>query len=251
MFANSISDYAPVSSQSIELNPQEMHFFSFKVTTAEKQGMGYSLRSEQQYLCHFTDQRFIFVPVFASQKGFQVNHDAIERLKLVRTLKLATFAKLIFKSAPIEIANTEWIVAVSSVKSSRSAAKDFVQFGNELLGVASGGFQVMADDPQAIAKFKQELEASELPVVVDFVAEKCEPCMAMAPVVDELAEQFSGKFKLVKVDLEKNSTIVMHYRINCFPTLLIVNAGHVIDQIAGVVPKPVLVKVLNNHLAKL
>ncbi|MCY6494436.1 thioredoxin family protein [Leptolyngbya sp. GGD] len=251
MFANSISEYAPVASQSIELQPQEMHFFSFKVTAAEKQGMGYRLRSEQQYLCHLTDQRFIFVPMSATQKGFQVHHDTIERLKLVRTLNLATFAELIFKTAPAEVAETEWIVAVSSTRSSRSAAKDFVQFGNELLGVVLGGFQVMADDPQAISKFKQEIAASELPVVVDFVAEKCEPCVAMAPIVNELAEQFSGKFKVIKVDIEKNPAIMMHYGINCFPTLLIVNAGHVIDQIAGVVPKPVLVKVLNNHLARL
>ncbi|MBE9011083.1 conjugal transfer protein TraF [Pseudanabaenaceae cyanobacterium LEGE 13415] len=109
----------------------------------------------------------------------------------------------------------------------------------------------MVDDPQAIAQFKQEVEAIDTPVIVDFVAPKCEPCQMMSPVVNELAEQFAGQFKLIKVDIDQNPSIALHYNIDCFPTLLIMNSGTVIDRIVGVVPKPVLVKVLNNHLAQL
>ncbi|BAU14826.1 thioredoxin [Leptolyngbya sp. NIES-3755] len=246
MFQPSLSDYAPISTRSLELQPQEIHLFSFKVTSIEKQGMSY--RSQpQQYICHFTDRRFLFV---SDQSKFSVDYDAIERFKLVRTLNLSTFAKLIFKATPIEVPK-EWLIAVTPTEHSRSAAKDFVQLGNELIGVVPGGFQMIADDPQAIAQFKQEVQASSLPVIVDFVAAKCEPCQTMVPIINELAEQFAGQFNLIKVDIEKNPAIALHYNVDCFPTLMVMNSGTVIDRIVGVVPKPLLVKVLNNHLAKL
>jgi thioredoxin 1 len=87
------------------------------------------------------------------------------------------------------------------------------------------------------ANFEQEVLQSEQPVLVDFWAAWCGPCKALGPIVDEVATEYSGKLKVVKLDVDRNSATPMRYGIRGIPALLIFKDGKVADQIVGYVPK--------------
>jgi len=87
------------------------------------------------------------------------------------------------------------------------------------------------------ANFDNEVTQSELPVLVDFWASWCAPCRAVAPVIEELSEDFAGKVKIGKVDVDSNPEISTKFGIRSIPTLLIFKGGEVVDQIVGAVPK--------------
>lgn len=94
------------------------------------------------------------------------------------------------------------------------------------------------------ATFQTEVLESNIPVVVDFWASWCAPCRMIAPVLEEIAEEFNGRVKIVKIDTDENSTAA-RYEIRSIPTLLIFKNGEVIDQIIGAVPKTVITDKLN------
>ena len=85
--------------------------------------------------------------------------------------------------------------------------------------------------------FEQEVLKSDVPVLVDFWAEWCAPCRIIAPLIDELAEQFSGKIKIAKMDVDQNPQSSMNYGIRSIPTLLFFKDGKPVDQLLGAVPK--------------
>jgi len=87
------------------------------------------------------------------------------------------------------------------------------------------------------SNFEQEVISSDIPVVVDFWAEWCAPCKLLAPVIDELAEEYNGKVKFCKLDVDKNQQISMKYGIRSIPTLIIFKGGEAADQMIGFVPK--------------
>lgn len=98
------------------------------------------------------------------------------------------------------------------------------------------------------ANFADEVEKSDLPVLIDFWAVWCGPCRMIAPIVEELAGEFQGKAKIGKVDVDNNPMIAGKFGIRSIPTLLIFKGGQVVDQIVGAVPKGSIVDKLNSHL---
>jgi thioredoxin 1 len=87
------------------------------------------------------------------------------------------------------------------------------------------------------ADFKQAVLESAEPVIVDFWAEWCGPCKAMAPTLDELADDNDGKVKIGKLNVDENNGTAMNYGIRGIPTLLFFKNGEVVDQVVGVAPK--------------
>ena len=92
--------------------------------------------------------------------------------------------------------------------------------------------------------FESDVLKSETPIVIDFWAEWCGPCKTIAPVIDELADEYLGKIKFGKVNVDSNQQTAMKYGIRSIPNLLIFKDGSVVNQIVGSVPKDSIVKLL-------
>jgi len=88
--------------------------------------------------------------------------------------------------------------------------------------------------------FDEALVASQGLMMVDFWADWCAPCHAVAPVLEELAEASEGRVTLVKVNVDENPELATRYSIRSIPTILFVKEGRVIDRVVGAVPKAVL-----------
>ena len=97
--------------------------------------------------------------------------------------------------------------------------------------------------------FDQEVLRAELPVLVDFWAAWCGPCHALEPVVEELAKEYDGKVKFVKMDTEQNFDVPARYGIRSLPTLLVFKGGQQVEQIMGLRPKTDLKRSLEKALA--
>jgi thioredoxin 1 len=96
--------------------------------------------------------------------------------------------------------------------------------------------------------FQKAVLQSKLPVLVDFWAEWCAPCLAAAPILEELAKEYAGKVNFAKVNVDDNSPLPAKYGIAAIPTMLIFNNGQPVQQITGYRPKKEFKKIFDELL---
>ena len=106
----------------------------------------------------------------------------------------------------------------------------------------------MSANPVTDSSFKQDVLESEIPVLVDFWAPWCGPCRMVAPVVEEISQQYEGKVKVVKVNTDENPNVASQYGIRSIPTLMVFKGGQRVDMVVGAVPKTTLANTLEKHL---
>ncbi|MBD3233386.1 MAG: thioredoxin [candidate division Zixibacteria bacterium] len=98
------------------------------------------------------------------------------------------------------------------------------------------------------SNWDDEVLKSDLPVVIDFWAEWCGPCRMVAPIVEELSDEYNGKVKFGKLDVDNNSGTAARYGIRSIPTLLIFKNGDEVGRLIGAKPKNQMVKELEPHI---
>ena len=92
------------------------------------------------------------------------------------------------------------------------------------------------------ANFEEQVENSEIPVLVDFWAEWCGPCKMIAPVLEEVAQERSGAVKVGKVNVDHNTSLASRFGIQAIPTMLIFDSGEVKEQIVGFIKKETILE---------
>lgn len=97
-------------------------------------------------------------------------------------------------------------------------------------------------------EFENEVLKSEILVLVDFFAEWCGPCKMLSPVIDQLADELSGKAKIVKVNVDEAQEVAAQYNVMSIPNLLLFKGGEVVDQMVGAMPKEQLMEKINANL---
>ncbi len=98
------------------------------------------------------------------------------------------------------------------------------------------------------AQFEADVLKADAPILVDFWASWCAPCKAIAPVLDQLAEEYDGKVKVAKVNVDENPSTPGQYGVRGIPTMILFKDGKVVDQLVGAVPKNQIEALLNKAL---
>jgi thioredoxin 1 len=98
------------------------------------------------------------------------------------------------------------------------------------------------------ATFQKEVLEAGMPVLVDFTAVWCQPCKMLDPVIKQLADQWEGKVKVVKLDVDENPQIAMDYTVMGVPTLMLFKQGQPVERVTGFQPKDRLEKKFSPHL---
>jgi thioredoxin 1 len=110
----------------------------------------------------------------------------------------------------------------------------------------------MADNGKTVTvtddNFATEIEGADGLALVDFWAAWCGPCRMVAPIVEQLADEYDGKLKVGKLDVDLNTRVASKFNIRSIPSILFFKDGKVVDTIVGAVPKPVLERKIQEHL---
>ena len=88
--------------------------------------------------------------------------------------------------------------------------------------------------------FENEVMRSEIPVLIDFYAEWCGPCHMMAPVVEQFAEEYEGRVKIGKINVDEESELAERFGVQSIPSFIFIKDGKVVDRVTGAMPRPVL-----------
>ena len=98
------------------------------------------------------------------------------------------------------------------------------------------------------ADFAREVEQHEGVTIVDFWAEWCGPCHMVAPIVEDIAQEYDGRVKVAKLDVDANQSTAMRFDVRSIPSILVFKNGQHVDTVVGVVPKAHLVEKIEQHL---
>lgn len=98
------------------------------------------------------------------------------------------------------------------------------------------------------ANFEQEVLKSDKPILVDFWAQWCGPCRAVGPVMDELADEYNGKVKISKVNVDEEGELAAKYRIMSIPTVMLFKNGEVVEKIIGAKSKNEFASILEKNI---
>lgn len=99
------------------------------------------------------------------------------------------------------------------------------------------------------SNWQQEVEKAKIPVVVDFWAPWCGPCRMVSPTIEKLAQKYSDKLKVVKVNVDNNQALAMKFNIMSIPTIMVFKEGRALDQAIGAAPSEFYEKMLQrNHI---
>ncbi|MFZ8871550.1 MAG: thioredoxin [Candidatus Nanopelagicaceae bacterium] len=106
----------------------------------------------------------------------------------------------------------------------------------------------MATEKVTAANFNEVVLKSTTPVLVDFWAEWCGPCRAVAPILEEISTEYAGKIKIVKLNTDEEGSVAMKYGISSIPTMNLFVGGEVVKSIVGARPKPAIVRELSEYI---
>lgn len=98
------------------------------------------------------------------------------------------------------------------------------------------------------SNFEAEILKSDVPALVDFWAVWCGPCKQIAPIVDAVADEYQGKLKVAKMDVDRHQIVPQQYGVRSIPTLLLFKGGQVVGQFVGTMPRPKLEAEIKKHL---
>lgn len=98
------------------------------------------------------------------------------------------------------------------------------------------------------SNFQDEVLGADTPVLIDFWAEWCGPCKMIAPIVDEIAEEYEGKVRVGKLDADEHQDVLMQYGVMSIPTLILFKNGEAVERITGYVPKNKITGMLESQI---